>query len=181
MILTNPKNQAQMMASEYKKRGGSYNTSKEEGQSESQKNLDKWSQEEWQTKDGSGTAKKSDGTRKRYLPKQAWEEMGEDEKEETDRKKVEESKEGKQFVGNTPKAKSARKDASKKAGSEGDQPVEDTGDKPKPRRSARNAAKRQQEEDNEGDGKGNSDKQPSGSKGSAKQSKGSNKRAKNND
>jgi hypothetical protein len=104
--------QAQMMASEYKKRGGGYNTSKDD-QSETQKHLDQWTKEDWQTKEGSGTAKKNDGTRKRYLPKQAWEQMSDDEKEETDDKKVKESKKGKQFVGNTTEAKSARKTASR--------------------------------------------------------------------
>jgi hypothetical protein len=101
-----------MMASEYKKRGGDYNTDKN-GKDESQKNLDKWGEEEWQTKEGSGNAKQEDGTEKRYLPKKAWEEMSEDEKEETDQRKKEQSKEGKQHVENTPKAKSARKNASK--------------------------------------------------------------------
>lgn len=111
-----------MMASEYKKRGGSYNTSKDD-QSESQKHLDQWSKEDWQTKEGSGTAKKDDGTRKRYLPKEAWEQMSDDEKEKTDDKKVKESKKGKQFVGNTTEAKSARKKASRDSA---DAPDEDS-------------------------------------------------------
>ncbi|KAL9108105.1 MAG: hypothetical protein Q9227_007080 [Pyrenula ochraceoflavens] len=102
---------AQFMAQEYKKRGGSYNTDKESGQDESQKNLSKWTDEEWQTKEGSGHAKKEDGTQKRYLPKKAWEKMSDGEKEETDEKKQQESNEGKQFVGNTGKAKNARKQA----------------------------------------------------------------------
>ncbi|KAE8391996.1 hypothetical protein BDV23DRAFT_182112 [Aspergillus alliaceus] len=84
---------AQLMASKYKKRGGDYATSKEEGQDESQKSLDQWGKEEWQTKEGSGTAKQDDGTRKRYLPKAAWEKMS------------------KQFVSNTGKAKKGRKEA----------------------------------------------------------------------
>ncbi|KAJ5129150.1 uncharacterized protein N7515_005189 [Penicillium bovifimosum] len=103
---------AQMMASEYKKRGGGYKTSKEEGQTESQKHLENWTKEEWQTKEGSGTARQEDDSRKRYLPKKAWEELGEGEKEETDKKKLDESKEGKQFVGNTESAKQARRRAS---------------------------------------------------------------------
>ncbi|KAI9709362.1 MAG: hypothetical protein M1820_003482 [Bogoriella megaspora] len=102
---------AQMMASEYKKRGGDYNTDKDSGQDESQKNLSKWGEEEWQTKEGSGNAKKEDGTEKRYLPKKAWEQMSEEEKRATDEKKQSESKEGKQFVSNTPKAKQARENA----------------------------------------------------------------------
>lgn len=56
------------MASEYKKRGGDYNTDRKD-QDESQKNLSKWTDEEWQTKEGSGKAKQEDGTEKRYLPK----------------------------------------------------------------------------------------------------------------
>ena len=64
-----------MMASEYKKRGGGYTTDKDQGQDESQKNLSKWTEEEWQTKEGSGHAKKEDGTEQRYLPKKAWEQM----------------------------------------------------------------------------------------------------------
>ena len=81
------------------------------GQDESQKNLSKWSEEEWQTKEGSGNAKQDDGTQKRYLPKKAWEQMDESEKEATDEKKQAGSKKGKQFVGNTDKAKSARQNA----------------------------------------------------------------------
>ncbi|KAF2769555.1 hypothetical protein EJ03DRAFT_389344 [Teratosphaeria nubilosa] len=103
---------AQMMAAEYKKRGGDYNTDKSE-QDESQKNLSKWGEEEWQTKEGSANAKQEDGTQKRYLPKKAWENMTEEEKEATEEKKAEGSKEGKQFVGNTEKAKESREKANK--------------------------------------------------------------------
>lgn len=102
--------EAQMMAKEYKKRGGDYNTDKSQ-QDESQKHLSKWSEEDLQTKEGSGNAKQEDGTEKRYLPKKAWENMNEDEKEETEQKKLKGSKEGKQFVENTGKAKESRKKA----------------------------------------------------------------------
>ena len=67
------------MASEYKKRGGGYNTDKKD-QDESQKHLSQWTEEEWQTKEGSGNAKRDDGTEKRYLPKKAWENMNDEEK-----------------------------------------------------------------------------------------------------
>ena len=109
--------QAQFMASEYKKRGGSYNTDKKD-QDDSQKNLSKWGEEEWQTKEGSGNAKQDDGTEKRYLPKKAWEQMSEKEKKETDEKKLEESKEGKQFVQNTNKAKESRQKANEEESEE---------------------------------------------------------------
>lgn len=102
-----------MMAKEYKNRGGDYNTPKSD-KDESQQHLEKWGEEEWQTKEGSAHAKKSDGSQKRYLPKKAWEEMSEGEKEQTDHKKQAESKEGKQYVANTGRAKRARKNANDK-------------------------------------------------------------------
>jgi hypothetical protein len=105
--------QAQMMAKEYKNRGGDYNTPKSD-KDESQQHLEKWGEEEWQTKEGSANAKNRDGSRKRYLPKKAWEEMSKDEKQETDAKKQKESQSGKQFVDNTPRAKRARKNANEK-------------------------------------------------------------------
>lgn len=104
------------MASEYKKRGGGYNTDKNQGQDDAGKNLDKWTEEEWQTKEGSGSAKKDDGTQKRYLPKKTWENMTEEEKKSTDNKKQEGSKEGKQYVGNVDAAKEKRKEVSDENG-----------------------------------------------------------------
>jgi len=100
---------AQFMASEYKKRGGGYNEPKDS----SQKHLSEWTEEQWQTKEGSGNAKREDGIEKRYLPKEAWEKMTEGEKEETERLKIEGGMEGRQYVENTETAKSARMGASK--------------------------------------------------------------------
>ncbi|CDS00612.1 hypothetical protein [Sporisorium scitamineum] len=100
---------AQFMASEYKKRGGGYTD--DGNKDESQKNLSKWGDEQWQTKDGSGEGKQEDGSRKRYLPKKAWENMSEEEKKKTDDQKQKQSKQGKQFVANTGKAKQERKKA----------------------------------------------------------------------
>jgi hypothetical protein len=51
------------------------------------------------------------GYTKRYLPEKAWASLSKDEREETDRKKREGSKKGKQFVSNTEKAKKAGKAA----------------------------------------------------------------------
>ncbi len=48
-----------------------------------------------------------DGTTKRYLPKKAWASLSKKEREDTDRKKREGSRKGKQFVENTEKAKKA--------------------------------------------------------------------------
>ncbi|KAI5114758.1 hypothetical protein M0805_002467, partial [Coniferiporia weirii] len=106
---------AQMMASEYKKsmheRGEEPYTTDKSEQSESQKHLSEWTKEEWQTSDGKAEAKREDGTERRYLPKKAWENMSDDEKKATDEKKLEGSKEGKQYVHNTESAKETRKDA----------------------------------------------------------------------
>ncbi|KAL5522722.1 hypothetical protein ACEPAG_8740 [Sanghuangporus baumii] len=106
---------AQMMASEYKKqmherREEPYTTDKSE-QSEGQKHLNDWTKEEWQTSEGKGNAKQADGTEQRYLPKKAWESMTEEEKEATNKAKLEGSARGEQYVSNTSEAQKARKDA----------------------------------------------------------------------
>ena len=98
---------SQLLTQEYEKQGGGYKG--EKGQS--QKNLEKWTEEEWQTKDGDANARQDDGETKRYLPKKAWENMSEKEKEETEQKKRQGSKKGEQYVSNTKEAKKARKDA----------------------------------------------------------------------
>lgn len=115
------------MAKEYKKRGGDYNTPKE-SKDDSQKNLENWGKEDWQTKEGSGQAKKEDGSRKRYLPKKAWDQMSEKEKKETDEKKQEQGGKDKQFVSNTSEAKKARKYATSKAEDEAEDEGEGEGD-----------------------------------------------------
>ena len=98
---------SQLLTQEYEKGGGGYKGEK----GESQKNLEKWTDEEWQTKEGDADARKSDGETKRYLPKKAWENMSEEEKDATEKKKREGSKQGQQYVSNTDEAQQARKDA----------------------------------------------------------------------
>ena len=97
---------SQLLTQEYEKRGGGYKGEK----GESQKNLEKWTEEEWQTREGDADARQ-DGETKRYLPKKAWENMSEEEKGETERNKREGSKQGQQYVPNTEEAKQARKEA----------------------------------------------------------------------
>ena len=97
---------SQLLTQEYEKRGGGYRGEKDQ----SQKNLEAWTGEEWQTKEGDADARE-DGETKRYLPKKAWENMSEEEKEETDERKREGSKQGRQYVSNTNEAKQARKEA----------------------------------------------------------------------
>lgn len=109
---------AQMMAAEYKKRGGGY-TDDASNKDESQKNVSQWGDEQWQTKDGSANAKNDDGSRRRYLAKKAWENMSEEEKNE--------GRQGKQFVADTHKAKQSRKKATQ--GKNGDEEEAQVGDK----------------------------------------------------
>nr|UPX44871.1 hypothetical protein FAC9M19_05 [Penicillium camemberti] len=153
---------AQMMASEYKRRGGGYNTTKEEGQTESQKHLDTWTNEEWQTKEGSGTARQDDDSRKRYLPKKAWEKLNEEEKEQTEENKIDESRGGKQFVSNTTEAKEARRWASSDNGDEGQKVEGDSGKIQWNKEAGKQRTKKNEEEktdDKQNDDKQNDDKQ----------------------
>ena len=53
------------------------------------------------------------GRTERYLPKEAWAKLTAEERRETDEKKKAASKQGKQFVPNTERAKKARKAVSK--------------------------------------------------------------------
>jgi len=98
---------SQLLTREYEKRGGGYKG--EKGQS--QKDLEQWTEEEWQTREGAAEARQDDGETRRYLPKKAWENMSEEEKEETERKKREGSKRGQQYVENTDEARQARREA----------------------------------------------------------------------
>src|ERR687890_471731 len=98
---------SQLLTQEYEKRGGGYKGKK----GQSQKDLEEWTEEEWQTKEGDADARQASGETKRYLPKKAWENMSEEEKKETEQKKREGSKKGQHYVSNTEEAKKARKNA----------------------------------------------------------------------
>ena len=93
---------AQLVAAEYKRQGGGYTTDKEH-EPEQARHLDRWTAEEWQTADGGTRARDGDHTH-RYLPKQAWEQLSPEEREEADRVKREADE---QFVANPPAAKAA--------------------------------------------------------------------------
>ena len=97
---------SQLLGQEYEKWGGGYKGEKDD----SQKNLERWTDEEWQTQEGDARAR-GEGETKRYLPKKAWENMSEEEKRETEEKKRAGSREGRQHVANTEGAKKARKDS----------------------------------------------------------------------
>ncbi len=99
---------SELLVREYEKAGGGYKHPGE--RSEGQQHLKQWEREEWQAADG-GNARREDGTH-RYLPKKAWEEMTPEEREATDRAKLEGEAHGQGVVANTPEAKAARKAAS---------------------------------------------------------------------
>ncbi|MFL6465769.1 MAG: hypothetical protein ACJ73N_15335 [Bryobacteraceae bacterium] len=98
---------AQLLVQEYEKEGGGY----KKPQDPAQKSLKKWGDEKWATSDGK-QARRSGGIA-RYLPEKAWEKLSPSQKAATNKRKEEGSKEGKQFVGNTPAAARARKQATK--------------------------------------------------------------------
>ncbi len=97
---------SQLLTQEYEKRGGGYKGDKDQ----SQKDLERWTGEEWQTREGEAKARQN-GETSRYLPKKAWENMNEEEKRETDQRKREGSRRGAQYVENTEEAKQARREA----------------------------------------------------------------------
>jgi hypothetical protein len=99
---------SQLLTQEYEKQGGGYEHPDQP--TDAQRSLERWTDEEWQTADGSTDARE-DGQTDRYLPKKAWEEMSDAEKEETRERKREASKKGQGDVPNTEKAKTARKEA----------------------------------------------------------------------
>ena len=101
---------AQLVAHEYVAEGGGYKHER----TETQEHLKEWGEEKWHTADGKPAIQddgKSGETTHRYLPDKAWGELSPEERKATDEKKVRGSREGKQFVANTPKAAKARKHA----------------------------------------------------------------------
>lgn len=96
---------AQLLALAYKRAGGGYTTDKAH-EPAAARHLDEWTAEEWQTRTGSQRAREG-GETARYLPRAAWERLSPEEAEETDRRKREASRRGRQFVANSPAAAEA--------------------------------------------------------------------------
>jgi len=78
----------------YKDKGGSYSGSK----TEAQKDLSKWTKEDWGTKSGKNSTVGPKATGKRYLPKKAREALSDKEYKATTKAKRQGTKQGKQFV-----------------------------------------------------------------------------------
>lgn len=92
---------AQILAARYKKAGGGY----KRGLRKNQRSLKKWTREKWTTRDGKPAIR---GKRTaRYLPLKAWRKLTPAQAAATDKKKIEASKRGQQFVSNTRAAKKA--------------------------------------------------------------------------
>ena len=103
---------SQLLKAAYEREGGGYLGEKDA----SQEHLSRWTQEEWQTSDGGGDARTGSadehgGASRRYLPKEAWDELSDAEKKATDAAKAEGSEHGEQVVPNTPAAKEAGRHA----------------------------------------------------------------------
>lgn len=92
---------SQMLAQEYERQGGDYKGNNNHQEASS---LNKWTEQDWQTKEGSADARNG-SKMKRYLPKEAWDLLTEEQKKATEQKKTSEDS---QFVANTEAAKAAR-------------------------------------------------------------------------
>lgn len=96
---------AQLLALEYRRAGGGYRG----GKKRPQRSLDKWTGEEWTTSDGKPAIR--EGGTNRYLPKKAWDKLTPAQRAATNRKKRRASREGRQFVANTERAREAGRQA----------------------------------------------------------------------
>lgn len=79
-----------------------------------QKNLDKWTKEQWGTKSGKPSTQGSKATGERYLPKAAIKKLTPAQYKATSDKKRKGKAAGKQYVANTAAAKKASQEARKK-------------------------------------------------------------------
>jgi hypothetical protein len=92
---------AQLLAQEYRKRGGGYRGKP----GKAQRSLKKWTKERWTTVDGKPALRK--GRMTRYLPAKAWSRLTPAQRRATIKKKLEGDKRGQQFVRNTERAAGA--------------------------------------------------------------------------
>lgn len=98
---------AQLLAQEYRKAGGGYKG----GKTSKQRSLSKWTKEKWTTSNGK-PAIGPKGTR-RYLPRAAWARLTPAQIKANNRKKLQASRSGRQYVGNTDAAMRASRSARK--------------------------------------------------------------------
>lgn len=98
---------SQLLVQEYEKQGGGYKNDEKDEDAES---LENWSDQEWQTADGDADAREN-GKTKRYLPKEVWRQLSNEEKKEAIRTKEKASQKGEQHVSWTPAIKRAFREA----------------------------------------------------------------------
>lgn len=84
---------SQLLALEYEKQGGRFKGPK----TRSQRSLDQWTAQEWQTVKGSARAREA-GKMHRYLPRQVWEMLSAREREQAERTKLGTDAKGQQFA-----------------------------------------------------------------------------------
>ncbi|WP_091657277.1 hypothetical protein [Micromonospora auratinigra] len=102
---------SQLLTQEYKRQGGGF----EGPRDQRQRSLQRWGAQDWQTEDGSTRARQNGETR-RYLPRRAWQQLSEPERQATENRKRRASRTGRQYVANTAPAKRARKEATSPRG-----------------------------------------------------------------
>ena len=81
------------------------------GKTEKQKSLTAWGKQKWRTKSGKNSIQGPNATGERYMPAKAVGTLTSAEHAATTRAKRKGTKQGKQFVANTPKAKAKIKKA----------------------------------------------------------------------
>lgn len=84
---------AQLLTQEYERRGGGYTGEK----SASQKSLERWTEQDWQTAEGSADAASGDHM-DRYLPRDAWALLTEDARKEAEQSKKNADADGRQVA-----------------------------------------------------------------------------------
>lgn len=97
---------SQLLVQEYEKQGGGY---KKDDKDEAAESLEEWSEQDWQTQDGEKA--RQDNKTKRYLPKEVWSKLSDEEKQEAEKIKQKASKKGEQYVEWTPAIKKAMAEA----------------------------------------------------------------------
>lgn len=94
---------SQLLVQEYEKQRGGY---KQNQKDKAARSLEEWTEQDWQTQSGQGQARQNNKT-KRYLPKQVWDKLSQQEKQEAEQIKQKNSQKGEQYVEWTPAVKRA--------------------------------------------------------------------------
>jgi hypothetical protein len=93
---------SQLLVKEYENQGGGYTGKKDKAAH----SLEEWSKQEWQTSDGKSQARQK-GKTTRYLPKEVWDKLTDEEKAAAEQTKERGSKKGEQHITYTKAVKKA--------------------------------------------------------------------------